>query len=204
MLRRGFAPPGQPASSGNGASAVLISHRARRPEVPALLGSRSVPAAPVTTDAAYRAAAPWLPALQYPGQRSSVACAQVPAWLVAELSPGGGPSLRLFIPWPEPRSPSRRERRNGAGRKGPKGPRRIRQPAWPRCSAARRGAAAPQPPPLGDSSAGLLLPGRYRSHRPAPGIAESPAAPPPPAGRSPLLHRADQSRCGAAAGRHGP
>ena len=85
MLRRGFAPPGQPASSGNGASAVLISHRARRPEVPALLGSRSVPAAPVTTDAAYRAAAPWLPALQYPGHRLSVAWAQVRAWIVAGL-----------------------------------------------------------------------------------------------------------------------
>ena len=88
-------------------------------------------------------------------------------------APGGGPFLRLFIPWPEPRSPSRRERRSGAGQKGPKGPRRIRQPAWPRCSAARRGAAAPQPPPPGDSSAGLLLPGRHRSHPPAPGTAES-------------------------------
>lgn len=41
MLRRGFAPPSQPASIGNGASAVLISHRARRPEVLALLGSRT-------------------------------------------------------------------------------------------------------------------------------------------------------------------
>jgi hypothetical protein len=29
MLRRGFAPPRQPAPSGNGASAVLIPHRAR-------------------------------------------------------------------------------------------------------------------------------------------------------------------------------
>jgi hypothetical protein len=29
MLRRGFAPPGQSAASGNGASAVLMPHRAR-------------------------------------------------------------------------------------------------------------------------------------------------------------------------------
>jgi len=41
MLRRDFAPPGQPASSGNRASAALISHRARRPEVLALLGSKT-------------------------------------------------------------------------------------------------------------------------------------------------------------------
>jgi hypothetical protein len=92
MLRRGFAPPGQPASSGNGASAVLIPHRARRPEVQAHLGSRSVPAAPVMTDADYRAAAPWLPALQYPGHRLSVAWAQVPACLVAGLSLVAAPS----------------------------------------------------------------------------------------------------------------
>ena len=126
--------------------------------------------------------------------------------------------MRLFIPWPEPRSPSRRERRSGAGPKGrqpcgdlnqqtgkgPRGPQRIRQPAWTRCTAARSGATRLLPPPPGGSSAGLLLPGRYRSHRPAPGTAGLPAAPLPLAGRSLLLHRADQSRCAAAAGRHAP
>ena len=86
MLRRGFALPRQPAPSGNGASAVLIPHRARRPEVLALLGSRSVPAAPFTTDAACRVAAHWLEILQYPGHRLPVAWAQVPACLVAGLS----------------------------------------------------------------------------------------------------------------------
>jgi hypothetical protein len=79
--------------------------------------------------------------------------------------PGGGPFLRLFISWTDPRSPSRRERRNGAGRKGP------RRPAGTHCAAARRGARRLLPPPAGDSSARLLLPGRYRSHRPAPGTA---------------------------------
>lgn len=114
MLRRGFAPPGQPAPSGNGASAVLIPHRARGPEVLALRGSRSVPAAPVMNDAAYRAAVPWLPALQYPG----TVClwpglGTGPGLAGGRAVPGGGPFLRLYIPWPEPRSPSRRERRNG-------------------------------------------------------------------------------------------
>ena len=85
MLRKGFAPPRQPAPNGKGACAVLLSHRARRPEVLALRGSRSDPAAPVMTDADYRAAAPWLPALQYPGHRLSADWAQVRAWLVAVL-----------------------------------------------------------------------------------------------------------------------
>jgi len=66
MLRRGFAPSGQPAPSGNGASAVLIPQRAWRPEVLALLGSRSVPAAPVMSDAACRGTASCLPALPLP------------------------------------------------------------------------------------------------------------------------------------------
>jgi len=69
MLRRGFAPPGQPSPSGNGGRAVLLPHRARGPELLALLQSRTGQAAPVRTDAAYRAAASWLPALQHPSQR---------------------------------------------------------------------------------------------------------------------------------------
>jgi hypothetical protein len=87
MLRRGFALPRQPAPSGNRASAVLIPHRARRPEVLALLGSRSVPAAPVRTDADYRPAAPGCPLCStpasvrlWPGHRSRPGWGQGCPW----------------------------------------------------------------------------------------------------------------------------
>lgn len=100
MLRRGFAPPGQPAPSGNGASAVLISHRDRGAEVLALLGSRSVPATPVTTDAVYRAAAPGCPLCStpaavslWPGHKSRPGWGQGPPWwrsLLAALHPLAG------------------------------------------------------------------------------------------------------------------
>jgi hypothetical protein len=136
MLRRGFAPPCQPALSGNGASAVLIPHRARRPEVLALLGSRSVPAAPVTTDAACRAAAPCLPALQYPGHRLSVAWAQVPAWLVAGLPLVAVPSCGC--------SSLGRSRGARAGARGGTAQAK-RGPKAPAGSDSRHGPAALQP-----------------------------------------------------------
>jgi hypothetical protein len=97
MLRRGFAPPGQPAPSGNGASTVLIPHRARRHEVLALLGSRSVPAAPVRIDAAAAERLPTCPPCSSPAISSLI-----------QPGPPGGRAWRR----PEPRSPSRRERRS--------------------------------------------------------------------------------------------
>jgi|694.fasta_scaffold11193_8 hypothetical protein len=103
MLRRGFAPPGQPAPSGNGASAVLIPHRARRPEVLALLGSRTGPAALVRPDAAYRGAGPVCPPCSTPATSTLI-----------QPDPPGGLACRR----PEPRSPSRLERRSGQGPDG--------------------------------------------------------------------------------------
>jgi len=136
MLRRGFAPPSQPASIGNGASAVLISHRDRGAEVLALLGSRSVPVPPVTTDAAYRVAALWLPALQHPSRRFSVAWAQVPAWL------GAGPSLVAV-----PSCGSSSLGRSRGARAGARGgaAQAKRGPKAPAGSDSRHGSAALQP-----------------------------------------------------------
>jgi hypothetical protein len=206
MLRRGFAPPGQPAPSGNGASAVLIPHRARRPEVLALLGSRTVPAAPVRTDAACRAAAPCCPLCStpatvrlWPGHRSRPGWWQGCPWwrsLLAAVHPLAGAA--------EPEQAREAERRRPKGAQRPPQDQTAGMAAWPLLCSPPRRTSGFSLHITGDSSAGLLLPGRYRSHPPAPGTAGSPAAPPPPAGRSPLLHRADQSRCGAAAGRHGP
>jgi hypothetical protein len=143
MLRRGFAPPGQPASSSNGASAVLISHRARRTEVLALLGSRSDPAAPVMTDAACRVAAPGCPFCSVP--------ASVRLWPGHRSRPGwwqGCPWWRS-LPAPVKASGRRRGARAGASggtaqaERGPGPPNHQTAGMHPlRCSPPRRKAAS--------------------------------------------------------------
>lgn len=113
------------------------------PEVPALLGSRSVPPAPVRTDAAYRAAASWLPALQHPSQRF--------LWPGHRSRPGwwqGGPWWRFFLLAVHPLAGAAEpEQAQEAERRRPKGAQRPPQDqtagmAPLLCSPPRRSSAS--------------------------------------------------------------
>jgi hypothetical protein len=111
----------------------------------------------------------------------------------------------------EPRSPRRRERRSGLSRQ--KHTARAasaaahhrhsasRPRSRPRCS-PRHSSASASTARRWLSSASEAWPLSISSIRAK--TAGSPAAPPPPCVRSLPLYRADHSRCGAAAGRHGP